>query len=140
MASASPLNDVEMALLLAGISEFNNGRYWQAHEEWEDLWKRLKVDFPEPQYKALQGLIQCAALLYQYQKRNPRGVSNMWSKLCEKMGQPENLKFTNLWGIDVGYLLAKIESYFIAANNVDWNLNCNLVQIHLSEELKVDET
>ncbi|HIF16955.1 MAG TPA: DUF309 domain-containing protein [Candidatus Poseidoniales archaeon] len=138
MTTPLPLNDVEMALLMVGISEFNNGRYWQAHEEWEDLWKRLKVDFPEPQYKALQGLIQCAALLYQYQKENPRGVSNMWSKLCEKMGRPGNLKFTYLWGIDVGHLLAKIESYFIAANNADWNLNCNLVQIHLSEELKVD--
>ena len=100
------------------------------------MWKRLKVDFPEPQYKALQGLIQCAALLYQYQKENPRGVSNMWSKLCEKMGWPGDLKFTNLWGINVDHLLAKIESYFIAANNGDWNLNCNLVQIHLLEELK----
>ena len=140
MSSASPLNDAERVLLLAGISEFNIGRYWQAHEEWEDLWKRLKVDFPEPQYKALQGLIQCAALLYQYQKENPRGVSNMWSKLCEKMGQPEDPIFTNLWGIDVGQLLTEIKPYFIAANNADWNLNCNLVQIHFPRELKVDGT
>lgn len=136
MTTPLALNDAETALLMAGISEFNNGRYWQSHEEWEDLWKRLKVDFPEPQYKALQGLIQCAALLYQYQKENPRGVSNMWSKLCEKMGWPGGLKFTNLWGINIEHLLAKIESYFIAANNGDWNLNCNLVQIHLLEELK----
>jgi len=130
MTTALPLNDAEMALLLAGISEFNNGRYWQAHEEWEDLWKRLKVDFPESQNKALQGLIQCAALLYQYQKENPCGVSNMWSKIFGKMGRLGNLVFNSLWGIDVGHSLAKIESHFIAANNVDWNLNCNLVQIH----------
>lgn len=43
-----------------GIREFNEGRFWHAHEEWERGWKTL----PEPEKTYLQALIQASGSFY----------------------------------------------------------------------------
>ena len=43
-----------------GVAEFNEGRYWDAHESWERGWKHL----PEPQRTWVQAWIQVAAALH----------------------------------------------------------------------------
>ena len=43
------------------IDLFNHGFYWEAHEEWESLWRMLPKK--TPQRWALQALIQSAAAL-----------------------------------------------------------------------------
>src|SRR5436305_14828387 len=49
-------------LFRAGIDLFNQGRFFAAHEAWEEIWRSTT---PEP--KALfQGLIQVAAALHQH--------------------------------------------------------------------------
>ena len=39
---ARPLSEEEGALLEAGASLFDDGKFWHAHEAWEDLWNDLK--------------------------------------------------------------------------------------------------
>ena len=34
---ASPLSEDEAVLLERGRQDFDNGRFWHAHEAWEDL-------------------------------------------------------------------------------------------------------
>jgi predicted metal-dependent hydrolase len=47
-----------------GNQAFNQGKYWEAHERWEQGWK----DLPEPRRTRLQGMIQVAGALVLLQK------------------------------------------------------------------------
>ena len=44
----------------AGAEEFNSGRFWHAHECWEQGW----VSLPEPEKTYIQALIQVAAVIH----------------------------------------------------------------------------
>jgi uncharacterized protein len=49
-------------LFRAGIDLFNQGRFFAAHEAWEEIWRSTT---PEPR-NLFQGLIQVAAALHQH--------------------------------------------------------------------------
>jgi predicted metal-dependent hydrolase len=49
-------------LFREGIALFNSGRFYDAHEAWEDIWRSTT---PEPK-DLFQGLIQVAAALHQF--------------------------------------------------------------------------
>lgn len=49
-------------LLREGVSRFNAGRYFDAHESWEEIWRSTT---PEPA-ELFRGLIQVAVGLYHY--------------------------------------------------------------------------
>ena len=49
-------------LFRAGIDLFNQGRFFAAHEAWEEIWRSTT---PEPK-DLFQGLIQVAAALHQH--------------------------------------------------------------------------
>ncbi len=56
------------ALLRAGIEHFNAGRFFEAHEAWEEIWRSTR---PEPR-ELFRGLIQVAVGLYHFVERgNP---------------------------------------------------------------------
>src|SRR5437867_13304180 len=56
-------------LLVEGIIFFNNGRYFEAHERWQDLWRRTRG----PSKLFYQGLVQAAVGLYHFARGNPNG-------------------------------------------------------------------
>ena len=58
-----------------GIDLFNEGRYWAAHEAWEEAWT---PDRRGPDSGFLKGLIQVAAGCLHYTRRNRRGAVNKW--------------------------------------------------------------
>jgi uncharacterized protein len=58
-----------------GIELFNEGRYWEAHEAWEDAWT---PDRHGPDSGFYKGLIQVAAGCLHYTRRNRRGTVNKW--------------------------------------------------------------
>ena len=126
------LTDEQKLWLDAGIAEFDSGRFWDAHEEWEDLWKSLKTqDYDILYIKGIQGLIQSAALLFQVEKQNRRGVANMWGKLTDKLGLPGNPKMVDLWGIEVEPLLIALQSFYLdaASDQPLWELVASDVKI-----------
>jgi len=54
---------------------FNAGRYWDAHEAWEEAWM---PDRKGPDGGFYKGLIQVAAGCLHYGRRNRRGALNKW--------------------------------------------------------------
>ncbi len=68
---------------LQGIEDFNAGRYFDAHEVWEEIWLRssgeTKVFY--------QMLIQAAVGLHHYERGNARGARGMYANVIEKLGR-----------------------------------------------------
>lgn len=60
-----------------GINLFNDGRYFDAHEEWEHEW-RLMGEGDDKRF--FQGLIMTAASFHHYQQRECHGASEMLRK------------------------------------------------------------
>lgn len=70
-------------LLEDGIIFFNSGRYFDAHEAWEDLWRGaggpLKLFY--------QGLVQAAVGLHHLSKGNLNGARAQLEKALAKLEQ-----------------------------------------------------
>lgn len=58
-----------------GFALFNAGRYWEAHEAWEEAWM---PDRKGPDAGFYKGLIQVAAGCLHYTRGNRRGALNKW--------------------------------------------------------------
>ena len=56
-------------LFFRGIREFNEGKFFEAHDSFEEIWQGYR----EPDREFLQGLIQAAVGLYHLEHRNLRG-------------------------------------------------------------------
>jgi hypothetical protein len=56
-----------------GIEQFNAGRFFDAHETWEEIW----LLSPEPEKTFLQGIIQIAAAFHHYSRDNLRGTRSL---------------------------------------------------------------
>jgi len=69
---------------LAGIALFNDGKFWHAHEEWEEAWRATADPETRLFYK---GIIQTAAALVHWQRGNPRGLRLNWAKARSKLTQ-----------------------------------------------------
>jgi len=105
--SPAALQGDEPAHFEMGRHEFNAGRWWGAHEAWEMVWVSMKAREAAPRdILLLQGMIQCAALLYNHRRGTTRGVRNQWTKL-----QPKLSGFVDAWGVNVPALLSMMEPY-----------------------------
>ena len=67
--------------LYEGIREFNQGRYFEAHDILEDLWQGYR----EPDRVFLQALIHSAVGLYHLENDKLKGARSQLSKACSKM-------------------------------------------------------
>jgi uncharacterized protein len=56
-----------------GISLFNAGEFFEAHEVWEEIW----LAEAEPEKTFLQGLIQIAAAFHHYCRENTDGTETL---------------------------------------------------------------
>lgn len=68
---------------LAGIEHFNAGRYFEAHEVWEDIWLRSIEDTR----LFYQMLIQAAVGLHHYERGNSRGGRGMYRNVVDKLAR-----------------------------------------------------
>lgn len=66
-----------------GIDHFNAGRYFDAHEVWEEIWLRSSGESK----LFYQMLIQAAVGLYHYERGNARGARSMHANVIEKVGR-----------------------------------------------------
>lgn len=62
-----------MPELTAGAEEFDAGRFYEAHEEWEHEW----LDSTGADRALLQGLIQTAAAYVHLRRGNPTAVASL---------------------------------------------------------------
>jgi uncharacterized protein len=86
-----------------GIEHFNTGRYFEAHEVWEEIWLRS----PEPDKTFLQGIIQVAAAFHHYSRGNTRGTRSL---LEAGLGRLERFPATHR-GIDLDELRAAAKAW-----------------------------
>ena len=70
-------------LLGAGINFFNQSRYFEAHEAWEDLWRETRG----PLRLFYQGLVQAAVGLHHLNKGNLNGARAQLVKSIAKLEQ-----------------------------------------------------
>lgn len=77
-----------LSALAAGVSRFDGGRFFEAHEAWEEAW--LAEDGP---WKTLlQGLIQLAAAYHKgLALRSPSGMASLFAKAREKLAHVATL-------------------------------------------------
>jgi predicted metal-dependent hydrolase len=70
-------------LLEEGIIFFNAGRYFEAHEAWEDMWREARG----PLRFFYQGLVQAAVGLHHLSRGNLNGASAQLQKSLSKLEQ-----------------------------------------------------
>lgn len=88
-----------------GISLFNQGNYWEAHEAWEDVWKTLS-DRPEDDGEIiLRGLIQFTAGLHKLSTGKLKGGLANLAKAHEKL----KLYPDRFLGVDLTEILSSVE-------------------------------
>lgn len=71
----------EEALFQKGMEQFNRGRFFEAHETWEEIW----LAAPEPERAFLQGIIQVAAAFHHYQRGNCAGARSLLEAGLKKL-------------------------------------------------------
>ena len=59
-----------------GLTLFNRGKYFDAHEVWEDVWRAAPVE----EKKFLQGLIQIAVALHHHSRGNAVGARSLLAR------------------------------------------------------------
>lgn len=125
------LDDEQKKLFIEGCELFDEGKFWHAHESWEDLWKSLKPLDKPIETDAIQGIIQIAALLYNYERKKIRGVVNMASKLRIRLSGIEH----GIWGVDVADLRVSLIPFIRDASETipKWNLETTSVHINLQK-------
>jgi predicted metal-dependent hydrolase len=70
-------------LLRDGIFFFNEGRYFEAHEAWEDLWRPTRG----PLRLYYQGLVQAAVGMHHLGRGNRNGAQAQIAKSLAKLEQ-----------------------------------------------------
>jgi uncharacterized protein len=68
---------------IEGIEHFNAGRYFDAHEVWEEIWLRSSGDTK----MFYQMLIQAAVGLHHYERGNVRGARGMHVNVVDKLNR-----------------------------------------------------
>lgn len=118
-----------------GISHFNEGRFFEAHEEWERLW----LAESEPHKTFLQGLIQLAAAFHHHTRGNRRGAEALLAASVARLEQFPG----NYHGLAIAELRSGAREWLIALRSGDSCRGRALFQIHAistqSQEAKSGE-
>lgn len=91
------------SLVARGVDLFNREDYFEAHEVWEDAWRREQGD----RRRFLQGLIQVAAGFVKLQRRQPRGAKALLERGAENIAGHAGDPF----GLDLPPLLESVSRW-----------------------------
>lgn len=69
--------------LQKGLALFNSGKFFEAHEELEDIWREMQG----PERRFLQGLIQVAAGFHHHSTGNRTGALSLIGRGAERLDQ-----------------------------------------------------
>lgn len=87
----------------SGVRHFNAGRFFEAHEVWEELWLAAE----EPEKTFLQGLIQIAAAFHHHERGNARGRQSLLAAGIAKLAEcPHDFR-----GAAIAQLRREIEAW-----------------------------
>jgi hypothetical protein len=75
-----------------GLANMQAGRYFEAHDAWEDFWHLLRG----PDRRFLQAMIHLTVGAYHHQCNNPKGARSQWGKAQTKWNEYP----PGHWGVD----------------------------------------
>jgi predicted metal-dependent hydrolase len=78
---------------LRGIDLYHAGFLWEAHEQWESVW-RVSSDPMEREF--LQGLVQIAASLLKARSGNARGAAKLARRAREHLARVDGERYMGL--------------------------------------------
>ena len=90
-------------LYLKGIEHFNCQEFFDAHEVWEDLWKK-ESGAAKP---FLQGLIQVATALHHFKKKNLKGAKTLYESATDLLSP-----YNEFWQLPVRHWLGDVKKIF----------------------------
>ncbi|MGH9500336.1 MAG: DUF309 domain-containing protein [Terriglobales bacterium] len=94
---------------LRGIALFNQGKFFDAHEVLEDVWRAA----PHEEKKIWQGLVQVAVALHHYSTGNRLGMRSVLVRAMQNLaGHPPQF-----YGIQVSPLLKSLARWLEAFDN-----------------------
>ncbi len=91
-----------------GIACFNSGRFFEAHEALEDVWRELHGR----ERRAMQGLIQLAVALHHHSKGNVDGARSLLARAVAKLADAPD----DFFGISIPPLRQSLEQWQEALN------------------------
>lgn len=89
--------------LAEGVALFNTGRWFEAHEVWEEAWKRESG----ARRALLQGLIQVAAGCLKQAEGRAEGARTLFTRALDRL----ELLPTLCEGVDVGVLVSQVRQW-----------------------------
>ncbi len=89
---------------MRGVELFNQRRFFECHEVWEEIWKPSAGETRQ----LYQGLIQAAAALHHARRGNRAGALSVWSKAKAKL----ELSPGQHRGLSIAELRADLKDYF----------------------------
>ena len=72
--------EIKEKLFLDGLKLFNEKKFYEAHEIWEDLW----TEYRQVDDKFIQGLIQLSVGYFHISNTNKRGAVSLFNKSLSK--------------------------------------------------------
>ena len=92
-----------------GIDLFNDGKFFECHEAWEEVWKRSDGEAK----LFYQGIIQAAVAILHAQRGNLSGAASLYLKASAKLDPlPSECR-----GIALGELRDALKGFFAKALN-----------------------
>ncbi len=73
--------DWQQSELAAGLHCYRSGRFFDAHEHWEDAWRARQG----PEKRFLQALIQIAVAMHHFQQGNRRGAASLLARALRRL-------------------------------------------------------
>jgi predicted metal-dependent hydrolase len=98
----------------AGIDLFNEGRFFECHEAWEEIWKRSDGDVK----LFYQGLIQAAVAILHAQRGNLEGARSLYEKASVKL---DSIPHEHM-GLAVGDLRIELRRFIEVATRADGSM------------------
>jgi len=105
MSSGAKLRKKEA--YLQGISLFNSGKYYGAHEAWESIWLHCPKESIERTF--LGGLIQLSAHYLKAEQNQPKPAGRLLKEALAKLTKVAK-KDPNYAGMDLKEILSKLDS------------------------------
>ncbi len=91
---------MDRAAFQHGIELFNQGKFFDAHEVWEDVWRAA----PAEEKKFLQGLIQVAVALHHDSRGNLEGAQSLLQRAARNLSD----YLDSFAGLDLGGIRAAV--------------------------------
>ena len=114
-------DNLKSKLFTDGINLFNDKKFYEAHESWEELWTEFNLD----DALLIQGLIQLSVAYFHITNINLKGSKNLFNKSLSKL---EKFKLKNNRNINVQEIIdiAEIALQKVISiknvNDFDWNM------------------